>query len=234
MRPVLWVAVAGVVLLACGAGVVLALKAQGGSSDKAARTASGAAAGTTAAVAQAARTQAAKSHVAVVAGAGKQPSSQPGSPASGAAANEGQGESPQGESPGAASSATTASRGSGSPDGAIRGHLEDLEEGDYQGAFELMSARYRRENPEWVSRRSAGDPAIRIVAVGSPSYVSGAAYVYVDFYAQDAKKTPGSDTDCREFKGVVKLVGHSGKWRYDPYGDQLEGTLKPNSYCQGQ
>lgn len=118
------------------------------------------------------------------------------------------------------------------PDETIREHLEDLQNGDYQGAFELMSARYRGENPSWPSVRGAADPTIHIVTVGSPDYRSGTAHVYVDFYAQDAHPTAGSDTYCREFKGTVELISEEGAWRYSPYGDNLRSQLQPNSDCQ--
>lgn len=118
------------------------------------------------------------------------------------------------------------------PSTTIREHLNDLENGDYQGAFELMSAKYRGENPSWPSVRGAADPTIHIVTVGSPDYHSGAAHIYVDFYAQDAHPTTGSDTYCREFTGTVELISQGGAWRYNPYGNNLHSKLQPNSDCQ--
>jgi hypothetical protein len=119
------------------------------------------------------------------------------------------------------------------PAGAIRGHLEDLENGRYQAAFDLMTAGYRAQNPQWASVREEADPTIRIAAVGAPHYGSGDASVYVDFYAQDTNATPGSDTYCRQFTGTVELVKHGSTWQYDPYGDHLTSKLRQNADCRG-
>ena len=127
------------------------------------------------------------------------------------------------------SAASTSTPGPGTT---IREHLEDLQNGDYQGAFELMSARYRGENPSWPTVRGAADPIVHIVDIGSPDYRSDAAHLYVDFYAQDSHPTMGSDTYCREFTGTVELISQDGAWRYNPYGDNLHSKLQPNSDCQ--
>jgi hypothetical protein len=228
MRSTTLVAVIAVVIAAAGAGVALALLGKGGSGATAHHSADGAAGAAGAATSAHAATSVHRASStssapgsAPVAGSGSGSTVTVAAPAASKAHSAGSG------------SASTAA-GSGGPAGAIRGHLEDLQKGEYQAAFELMSAKYRHENPDWASTRQTADPTIRIVTIGSPSYAHGAAYVYVDFYAQDSNPTPGSDTDCREFKGAVEVIGGGTTWRYNPHGNSLQGTLEPNSDCQGQ
>jgi hypothetical protein len=122
-----------------------------------------------------------------------------------------------------------------SPPGAaqvIRTHLQDLGSGNYSGAFRLMTSAYRSENPPWPSDRSAADPGINIISIGSPQYGSGDADVPVDFLARDRNPTPGSDTQCREFQGTVHLLQQDGSWRYDPASNSLSATVSNgNSNC---
>ncbi len=114
----------------------------------------------------------------------------------------------------------------------IRTHLQDLGSGNYAGAFKLMTSAYRSQNPSWPSDRSAADPGINIISVGSPQYGSGSAEVPVDFFARDRNPTAGSDTQCREFQGTVHLVKQGGSWRYDPAGNSLNATVSNgNSIC---
>jgi hypothetical protein len=115
------------------------------------------------------------------------------------------------------------------PASALRSHLNDLESGDYQAAFRLMSAGYRSQNPSWPSDRAAADPGINIILVGAPQYGSAGAQVPVDFYARDRNPTQGSDTQCREFQGTASMLRESGAWRYDPSGNSLTGTVVPSS-----
>ncbi len=136
-------------------------------------------------------------------------------------------------SPGAAASSNGAPVAANGPASTIRAHLEDLQDGQYQAAFELMSNRYRAANPGWPSERQAADPTIHIVTVGSPNYTPGAARVRVHFDAQDVNSTPNSDTECREFSGVVSVVHSGGTWRYEPSGDDLNSTVRPSSDCGG-
>lgn len=114
----------------------------------------------------------------------------------------------------------------------IRTHLQDLGSGNYAGAFKLMTSAYRSQNPAWPSDRSAADPGINIISVGSPQHGSGSADIPVDFFAKDRNPTPGSDTLCREFQGTAHLVRQGSSWRYDPSGDSLNATVSPgNSNC---
>jgi len=114
----------------------------------------------------------------------------------------------------------------------IRTHLEDLGSGNYAGAFKLMISGYQSQNPSWPSDRSAADPGINIISIGSPQYGSGGADVPIDFFARDRNPTPGSDTQCREFQGTVHLVQQGGAWRYDPSGNSLSATVSNgNSSC---
>jgi hypothetical protein len=141
--------------------------------------------------------------------------------------------------PAATSPATTsapasspAAPSSPGPAQVITTHLQDLNSGNYPGAFNLMSATYRSQNPSWPSDRSAADPAINIISVGSPQYGSGSAALPIDFFARDRHPTPGSDTQCREFQGTVHLVKQGSSWRYDPSGDSLSATVSNgNSNC---
>lgn len=114
----------------------------------------------------------------------------------------------------------------------IRTHLQDLGSGNYSGAFKLMTSDYRSQNPSWPSARSAADPGIDIISIGSPQYGAGGADVPVDFFARDRNPTPGSDTQCREFQGTAHLVEQGGSWRYDPSADSLSATVSNgNSNC---
>ena len=128
-------------------------------------------------------------------------------------------------------SATTAPSPPG-PAQVIRTHLQDLGSGNYAGAFNLMTSAYRSQNRSWLSDRSAAHPGINIISIGSSQYGSGGADVPVDFFARDRNRTPGSDTQCREFQGTVHLVQQGGSWRYDPSRDSLSATLSNgNSNC---
>jgi hypothetical protein len=114
----------------------------------------------------------------------------------------------------------------------IRTHLLDLGSGNYSGAFKLMTSAYRSQNPSWPSERSAADPGINILSIGSPQYTMSGADVPIDFFARDRNSTPGSDTQCREFKGTVHLVQQGGSWRYDPSGNSLSASVSNgNSNC---
>ena len=216
MRSTTLVAVIAVLVAAGGAGLALALLSKDGPGAGVRRSAHG-----TAEVTRSAQRGAASSSV-----SGSAPVTGSASTVTAAAPT-----ASRAHSAGSGSVSTT--DGSGGPAGAIRSHLEDLQKGEYQAAFELMSAKYRRENPDWASTREAAAPTIRIVNIQPPSYSHGAAFVYVDFYAQDANPTPGSDTYCREFKGVVEVIGGGTTWRYNPHGNSLQGTLEPNSDCGG-
>jgi hypothetical protein len=115
------------------------------------------------------------------------------------------------------------------PAAVIQTHLEDINSGRYQAAFQLMTSSYQSQNPSWPSDRSAADPGVILLSVGSPQYGSGEANVPVDFYARDRNPTPGSDTQCRQFQGTVTMFRESGAWRYDPSGGNLNGTVVPSS-----
>jgi hypothetical protein len=113
------------------------------------------------------------------------------------------------------------------PTRVMREHLEQLDHSNYTGAFSLMSAAYRAENPGWVSNREAADPMINIIKVDTPHYSGANAFVYVTFYARDRNPTQGSDTQCRRFEGVTQLVSESGGWRYNPKGSGLSTIIEP-------
>ncbi|HUB05685.1 MAG TPA: zinc ribbon domain-containing protein [Myxococcales bacterium] len=113
----------------------------------------------------------------------------------------------------------------------IKQHLQDLNDGQYAGAFALMSESYRSSNPGWIANRQTADPSIQIVGVGQPHYTHGGARVYVKFYARDSVATHGSDTRCRIFKGVVYMVDHGGIWRYEPARNALSGKVLSDSTC---
>jgi len=114
----------------------------------------------------------------------------------------------------------------------IKKHLELLGNGDYSGAFALMSEAYRSANPGWTANREQGDPEIGIVGVGQPHYRGrGTAWVYVRFYARDRNESESSDTRCRLFKGTVEMIEHGGVWRYEPSGNMLSGTVVSASAC---
>jgi len=113
------------------------------------------------------------------------------------------------------------------PGSTMRRHLEDLNDGNYNGAFSLMSGSYRAENPSWEQTRSTADPMINIVDVGSASYAGSTARVHVEFYARDRNPSEGSDTQCRRFEGVAELVSEGGAWRYEPKGNGFSAVVEP-------
>jgi hypothetical protein len=132
--------------------------------------------------------------------------------------------------------------GSGSADAAlpvpartVELHFKRLGEGDYEGAFAMMSASYRSANPNWVDNRQAADPMIDIAKVGSPHYGEGSARVYIEFYARDRHPTTGSDTQCRRFSGFAYLIGHGSTWRYEPAGNHYTAVVEPpdDPNCHG-
>ncbi len=118
---------------------------------------------------------------------------------------------------------------SSSPASVIQTHLEDINSGQYQSAFQLLTSSYQSANPSWPSDRATADPGIKLLSVGTPQYGSGGAQVPVDFYARDRNPSPGSDTQCREFQGTVTMVQESGSWRYDPSSSGLTSTVMPES-----
>lgn len=109
----------------------------------------------------------------------------------------------------------------------MRRHLEDLNDGNYNSAFSLMSSSYRAENPSWERTRGTAHPMINIVDVGSASYAGSTARVHVEFYARDRNPSEGSDTQCRRFEGVAELVSESGAWRYEPKGNGFSAIVEP-------
>ncbi len=116
-----------------------------------------------------------------------------------------------------------------SPASVIQTHLEDINSGQYQAAYQLLTNAYQSANPSWPSDRATADPGIKLLSVGTPQFGSGDAQVPVDFYARDRNPSPGSDTQCREFQGTVNMVQESGSWRYDPSGSSLTNTVMPMS-----
>ena len=121
---------------------------------------------------------------------------------------------------------TPSSDGSG-PAAVMKQHYSLLDNGDYQGAFDLMTPAYHAKYPNWVTDREQGDPALRNVTV-SPAETSGdSADVRVDFYTKDRNPAPKSDTTCRHFTGTVHLVRLDGRWLYDPGTSNLTGDPVP-------
>lgn len=128
-----------------------------------------------------------------------------------------------------APTASAASNGPG-PSTIFRHHLEDINSGSMQQAFALMTPAYRAANPSWPSLREQASPSINVVSIGSASNSGGGtAEVPVDFYARDSVATSGSDTKCREFTGTVHMEKVSGKWRYAPSGNSLDGSVVDSS-----
>ena len=115
----------------------------------------------------------------------------------------------------------------------IRHHLEDINNGRYQRAFGLLSAAYQEQNPKWAAVRAEADSGINIISAGHPVTQGANFNVSVVFYARDRYPTPGSDTQCREFQGTVEIINQDGKWRYNPEGNDLQGTVesRSNSNC---
>ena len=118
--------------------------------------------------------------------------------------------------------------GTPGPSSTIRRHFEDLDNGDYEAAFGLMSRSYRAENPNWVGSRSTADPMIDIVDVGTTVYGGGHARVYVKLYARDRNPSEGSDTQCRRFEGIAELVAEDGAWRYERKGNGFSAIVEPS------
>ena len=112
-----------------------------------------------------------------------------------------------------------------SPAGVIGRHFDALASGDYEGAFKLMSASYRRINPDWVDQPSAAEPFVDVVELGEPRRAgSGVAHVPITFYARDQYETDASDTGCWRFSGYVQARKENGRWRYDPLSNHLDKT----------
>jgi hypothetical protein len=107
--------------------------------------------------------------------------------------------------------------------------LARLGNGDYEGAFALMTPRYRSQNPNWASLRATADPGINVIDVSPEHAGGGVALVSVDFFARDRVPTPGSDTMCREFSGTLTVLKVGGHWRYDPEHQPLDKRNVPRS-----
>lgn len=128
-----------------------------------------------------------------------------------------------------AKAGTPSQAGMSGPAAVMREHLDDINSGNYQQAFALMSASYRAQNPSWLSNHTRANPGITVISVGQPSLSSKGAEVPVDFYARDRNPTSGSDTNCREFTGTVTVIQTHGVWRYDPAGT-LTSTIVPRRH----
>jgi len=129
------------------------------------------------------------------------------------------------------SPATAASAVAG-PDKVFRWHLQALNEGNAQKAFNYFVPSYRASNPDWVSNREQASPTIRIVSIGPVHRTaSDSADVDVDFFAQDANPTSGSDTKCREFTGSVHMEKVGSVWRYAPALSHLQSATQDSSEC---
>jgi hypothetical protein len=153
-------------------------------------------------------------------------------------AGTGAGESTTPQGPGTQGAPTTPSPSPSSlpaPSQTIQLHFKRLGEGNYEGAFALMSEAYRSGNPKWVEDRETAEPEINIIGVGPPHYGHASARVYVKFYARDRNTTPGSDTRCRLFRGFVHMIEHGDVWRYEPVGNNLSAIVEPagDSNCHG-
>jgi hypothetical protein len=142
----------------------------------------------------------------------------------------GTGETGAGDGGGASGTPATQAHASDQhgPTSTMRRHLEDLNNGDYSGAFSLMSSSYRAENPNWERTRGSADPMVNIVDVGSASYAGSRAHVFVNFYARDRDPSEGSDTQCRRFQGTAEFVSEDGAWRYEPKGDSFAAIVEPS------
>lgn len=113
----------------------------------------------------------------------------------------------------------------------LRRHFRLLDRGDYEGAFALMTYRYRRDNARWPSVRRAADPTIHIVRTDLVSRDGGVARVKLVFYARDRNTTRGSDRRCRRFAGSVRMARVDGRWLYDPDADDLRRSELPRTRC---
>jgi hypothetical protein len=122
----------------------------------------------------------------------------------------------------AGASSSAASPGAADPATVIREHFTRLNDGDYAGAFALMSPHYRAEYPRWPANRATGDPTIDVTDVGSPDISGDEARVPMTFYARDRHEAKHSDTKCRRFDGTVHLRLIHGHWRYDPDKNDLK------------
>lgn len=121
------------------------------------------------------------------------------------------------------------SRASGtSPSAVLRRHFERLNAGDYDGAFELLSSRYRADNPNWAAQPSRAKPVLNVAEVGPATFGRGTARVPIKFYGRDRVDTGRSDTQCRRFEGDARMVREGRAWRYDP-GDGFNITTLPSS-----
>jgi hypothetical protein len=115
-----------------------------------------------------------------------------------------------------------------SPSAVLRRHFERLNAGDYDGAFELLSSRYRADNPNWAAQPSRAKPVLNVAEVGPATFGRGTARVPIKFYGRDRVDTGRSDTQCRRFEGDARMVREGRAWRYDP-GDGFSITTLPSS-----
>jgi hypothetical protein len=116
-----------------------------------------------------------------------------------------------------------------SPSRVLRRHFERLASGDYDGAFTLMSSRYRAANPNWADQPRRARPYINVAAIGPSKVGSRVAFVYIKFYGRDSRDTARSDTTCRRFTGEARLIKEGSRWRYDPGRTQLTSAILPSS-----
>ena len=109
----------------------------------------------------------------------------------------------------------------GSPSRVLRRHFQRLS-ADVDGAFSIMSSRFRAANPGWPSERSEAQPYVNVVEIGQSDVGSEFAYVPIVFYARDSYDTSVSDRVCRKFQGNARLRKEGSHWLYDPAKGQFD------------
>ncbi len=120
------------------------------------------------------------------------------------------------------------------PTAVITAHFHHIARGEIRAAFMLFSPSWRAGHRGWVAQREDAKPQLDLQAAG-PSHINrSAAYVYVSFVAHDTVPVPGSDTECRRFRGWARLISVKGDWRYEPGGKGLNATILPSSLRECQ
>lgn len=106
------------------------------------------------------------------------------------------------------------------PTGVIRAHWNAISAGDFDAAFDLLSASYRAriDRSQWVADHENYSPRVYVRLVNFLQALRGGqAYVFADVFTRDTGSL-GDSSVCNRFAGKVRVIKRGDAWRYVPDG----------------
>ncbi len=104
--------------------------------------------------------------------------------------------------------------------GVIRAHWRAIRERDYDRAYNLLSADYRRRvsRANWVGSHERATPRVYARRIQfSKALSDGESLVFADIYTRDTGSS-GDSSACIHFSGNVRVIRRGSVWRYRPDG----------------